>query len=111
MLRKKKTQKKKNIILCVRCCRKINLYPKGSGSGKDSHISLYVQLVDPETIPQGSNIFVETTVRIIDRIHSRHHSINSKDRLACFYFIILYMAAGGSRRIELTIVFFVVYRQ
>lgn len=59
---------------------KIQLYPKGNCSGKDSHLSLYLKLVDPETIPRGSDIYVEKTFRILDRINSRHYSLNGIDK-------------------------------
>ncbi|KAK9934083.1 hypothetical protein M0R45_021240 [Rubus argutus] len=59
----------------------IKLYPNGTATGKDSHLSLYVTLVDPEaSIPHGSNIFVETTIRILDRIQDEHCIKNSNDR-------------------------------
>ncbi|KAM5568594.1 MATH domain and coiled-coil domain-containing protein [Rosa sericea] len=53
---------------------KIKLYPKGSSDGKDSHLSLFFTLANPETLPPGSSIFADYTSRILDQIHDRHHS-------------------------------------
>ncbi|CAK9136448.1 unnamed protein product [Ilex paraguariensis] len=51
---------------------KIQLYPKGKGSGIGTHISLYLALADPTALPPGSKIFAEFILRILDQTHSNH---------------------------------------
>lgn len=89
----------------------INLYPKGNGTGKDTHISLFAELVDPEnSIPHGSDLFVETTIRILDRIHYEHEIKTGKDPLACFYFVTLYYGCRKKENLPYHH-FFVAHRQ
>ncbi|KAK9934086.1 hypothetical protein M0R45_021243 [Rubus argutus] len=51
---------------------KIQLYPKGKGSGMSSHLSLYLALADPESLPPGSKIYADFALRILDLTNSRH---------------------------------------
>lgn len=48
---------------------KIRLYPKGTSNGEGSHLSLFLILASPETLPPGSQLFVEYTLRILDQSH------------------------------------------
>lgn len=52
---------------------KIQLYPKGKGSGTGSHISLYLALADPTSISLASQIYVEFTLRILDQLHAKNY--------------------------------------
>ncbi|XP_050374726.1 uncharacterized protein LOC126792316 [Argentina anserina] len=54
--------------------RTILLYPKGNSDATDSHLSLFVGLADSKTLPSGSLIFADYTLRILDQIHGRHCS-------------------------------------
>jgi hypothetical protein len=54
------------------CRRKIRLYPKGIGIGMGRHISLYLALADPTSLPPGLKIYAEFTLRILDQIYSSH---------------------------------------
>ncbi|XP_061993361.1 uncharacterized protein LOC133711222 [Rosa rugosa] len=51
---------------------KIELYPKGINKGKGSHVSLFFKLANPETLPPGSKIYADYTLRIQDQIHFKH---------------------------------------
>ncbi|GAV71632.1 MATH domain-containing protein [Cephalotus follicularis] len=51
---------------------KIFVYPKGKRHGIGSHLSLYLALADPTTLPAGSKIFAEFTLRILDQVKARH---------------------------------------
>uniref|UniRef100_A0A2N9IEI6 MATH domain-containing protein n=1 Tax=Fagus sylvatica TaxID=28930 RepID=A0A2N9IEI6_FAGSY len=51
---------------------KIRLYPKGKGIGMGRHISLYLALADPTSLPPGLKIYAEFTLRILDQIYSSH---------------------------------------
>ncbi|KAL6188402.1 hypothetical protein ACLB2K_039795 [Fragaria x ananassa] len=52
---------------------KIQLYPKGRDEGKGSHLSLFLGLASPITLPPGSELFVEHRIGILDQIHHQHH--------------------------------------
>ncbi|KAM5568582.1 hypothetical protein ABKV19_016240 [Rosa sericea] len=52
---------------------KLHLYPNGNGKGKGSHLSLFLELASPITLPPGSELFVEYRFRILDQIHHQHH--------------------------------------
>ncbi|XP_016438883.2 uncharacterized protein LOC107764797 [Nicotiana tabacum] len=52
---------------------KIQVYPKGKGSGKDTHLSLYLALAEPSSLSQGSQIYAEFTLRILHQIGSTHY--------------------------------------
>ncbi|KAI3469195.1 hypothetical protein Pfo_025858 [Paulownia fortunei] len=53
---------------------KIQLYPRGKGSGIDSHISLYLTLAEPENMLPSSKIYAEFTLRTIDQLDGVHHT-------------------------------------
>jgi hypothetical protein len=54
------------------CRRKIRLYPKGKGIGMGRHISLYLALADPTSLPPGLKIYAEFTLRMLDQLHSKY---------------------------------------
>ncbi|KAM0984673.1 uncharacterized protein LOC126595172 [Malus sylvestris] len=49
---------------------KISLYPKGNNLGKGTHISLYLELDDPEKLA-GSKVFAEFSLLIVDRMYAK----------------------------------------
>ncbi|CAN6726705.1 unnamed protein product [Malus baccata var. baccata] len=65
---------------------KIVLNAKGYGTGTGTHISLYLELGDPKTLPRislfselsdpkklaGSKVFAEFSLRIVDQMHAKH---------------------------------------
>ncbi|CAB4293035.1 unnamed protein product [Prunus armeniaca] len=51
---------------------KIQLYPKGKGNGIGTHLSLYLALADPKSLPPGSKIYADITLRILDQVNARH---------------------------------------
>ncbi|XP_024194936.1 probable inactive serine/threonine-protein kinase fnkC [Rosa chinensis] len=51
---------------------KIQLYPKGKGIGTGSHLSLYLALADPTSLPRDTKIYTEFTLRILEQTHQRH---------------------------------------
>ncbi|XP_011100689.1 MATH domain and coiled-coil domain-containing protein At2g42460 isoform X1 [Sesamum indicum] len=52
---------------------KIQLYPRGKGSGAGSYISLYLTLAEPENLPPASRIYAEFTLRILDQLNRNHY--------------------------------------
>ncbi|KZV51595.1 hypothetical protein F511_10548, partial [Dorcoceras hygrometricum] len=52
---------------------KIQLYPKGKGSGTGSYVSLYLTLDKPGNLPPTSKIYAEFTLRMLDQISSKHY--------------------------------------
>ncbi|XP_050374093.1 uncharacterized protein LOC126791661 [Argentina anserina] len=52
---------------------KIQLYPKGKGSFMGTHVSLFLALADPTSLPPGTKIYTEFTIRILDQLHQRHN--------------------------------------
>lgn len=50
-----------------------------------SHVSLYLVLADPTSLPPGLKIFAEFTLRILDQMHSKHHYGKGKCQLLSFY--------------------------
>ncbi|XP_061995156.1 MATH domain and coiled-coil domain-containing protein At3g58210-like [Rosa rugosa] len=61
---------------------KLRLYPNGKGKGEGSHLSLFLELASPITLPPGSELFVEYRFRILDQIHHQHrqqHPSSGKD--------------------------------
>ncbi|KAM1083149.1 hypothetical protein ACFX19_021994 [Malus domestica] len=50
---------------------KIVLYPKGDSNGKGTHISLFLALADPETLPPRSKTCVEFSLRIVYRMNRK----------------------------------------
>ncbi|KAG5555385.1 hypothetical protein RHGRI_012804 [Rhododendron griersonianum] len=49
---------------------KIQVYPKGKGSGAGTHISLYLALADPSILPPNSKIYAEVKLRIVEQIRA-----------------------------------------
>ncbi|CAA2988876.1 Speckle-type POZ SPOP [Olea europaea subsp. europaea] len=52
---------------------KIQLYPKGKGSGKDNHISLYLALAEPKKLSPATKMHTNFTIRILDQINRIHY--------------------------------------
>ncbi|KAL2464499.1 TRAF-like family protein [Forsythia ovata] len=52
---------------------KIQVYPKGKGSGIGNYISIYLALAEPEKLSSTTKIYAEFTVRILDRINGKHY--------------------------------------
>ncbi|CDO98706.1 unnamed protein product [Coffea canephora] len=52
---------------------KIQLYPKGKGSGTGNHISLYLALDDPTSLSPGNQMYVEFALRILDQRQGKHY--------------------------------------
>ncbi|KAM3339016.1 hypothetical protein P3S68_031102 [Capsicum galapagoense] len=52
---------------------KIQLYPKGKGSGTGSHLSLYLALAEPSSLSQSSQIYADFTLRVLDQINAKHY--------------------------------------
>nr|XP_008359952.1 MATH domain and coiled-coil domain-containing protein At3g58210-like [Malus domestica] len=50
---------------------KIVLHPKGDSNGKGTHISLFLALADPETLPPRSKTCVEFSLRIVYRMNRK----------------------------------------
>lgn len=53
-------------------------YPKGNSIGMDSHLSVYLFLVNTQ-FPTGAKILAEFTLRIMDQINGKHCSFKRKD--------------------------------
>ncbi|XP_060186753.1 protein RESTRICTED TEV MOVEMENT 3-like [Lycium barbarum] len=53
---------------------KIQVYPKGKGSGTGSHLSLYLTLAEPSSLSQGTQIYADLTLRIPDSKNERYYS-------------------------------------
>ncbi|KAE9609980.1 putative ubiquitinyl hydrolase 1 [Lupinus albus] len=51
----------------------MKLYPKGKGDGLGSYLSLYLALAEPTTLPQGSRIYAQILLRILDQKQVKHH--------------------------------------
>ncbi|XP_060174454.1 ubiquitin C-terminal hydrolase 13-like [Lycium barbarum] len=52
---------------------KIQVYPKGKGSGTSSHLSLYLTLAEPSSLSRGTQIYADFTLRILDQMYGTHH--------------------------------------
>ncbi|XP_058210333.1 uncharacterized protein LOC131322834 [Rhododendron vialii] len=76
---------------------KIQVYPKGKGSGAGTHISLYLALADTSTLPPNSKIYVELKLRIVDQINAKDYSGK-----ATYWFSASRKECGGSRFTTLT---------
>ncbi|KAG5632029.1 hypothetical protein H5410_003746 [Solanum commersonii] len=48
------------------------VYPKGKGSGTGNHLSLYLALAEPTSLSQGSQIYADFTMRILDQVNAQH---------------------------------------
>ncbi|CAB4262441.1 unnamed protein product [Prunus armeniaca] len=57
---------------------KIQLYRRGRDSGTGSHLSLYLALADPTSLPPTSKIYAEFTLRLINQQNSSLHYAYSK---------------------------------
>ncbi|KAM1742121.1 hypothetical protein ACFX12_012154 [Malus domestica] len=57
---------------------KIVLYPKGHKKGKGTHISLFLELDDPEKL-SGSKVFAEFSMRIVDQMHAKHECLKANN--------------------------------
>lgn len=75
---------------------KIQLYPKGKGSGMGTHLSLYLTLAEPSTLPLGSKIFADVALRILDQMKAKHHSGKAN-----YWFSSTRQECGGDRFITL----------
>ena len=56
-------------VLCF-ICRKIRFFPNGKGAGLGSHLSYYLALVDPKTLPPGCKIYAEYTLHILNQTNA-----------------------------------------
>ncbi|KAH0784235.1 hypothetical protein KY290_003833 [Solanum tuberosum] len=52
---------------------KIQVYPKGKGSGTGNHLSLYLALAEPTSLSQGSQIYADFTMRILDQVNAQNY--------------------------------------
>ncbi|CAL5338024.1 unnamed protein product [Camellia sinensis] len=66
---------------------KIQLYPKGKGSGMEA---------EPSTLPFGSKIFADVALRILDQMKAKHHSGKAN-----YWFSSTRQECGGDRFITL----------
>ncbi|KAF8039002.1 hypothetical protein BT93_B1525 [Corymbia citriodora subsp. variegata] len=53
---------------------KLRLYPDGKGSGAGAFVSLYLALANVDTLPAGTKVFAEFSLRIMDQLQGRHYS-------------------------------------
>lgn len=60
----------------------MQLYPKGKDTGLPQYLSLYLALVDSETLNPCSNIYTQIILRILDQKQSKHQV--GKGKVACF---------------------------
>ncbi|CAB4293036.1 unnamed protein product [Prunus armeniaca] len=51
---------------------KIQLFPKGDSHGKDTHVSLYLTLANPEKLSTAPKILAQFTLRIVDQLNAKH---------------------------------------
>ncbi|XP_042490880.1 uncharacterized protein LOC122070741 [Macadamia integrifolia] len=59
---------------------KVQLYPKGKGSGMGNSVSLYLALANPTTLPHGQKFHIEFVLRLVDQMYGKHISGKGKDR-------------------------------
>ncbi|BFG14820.1 hypothetical protein CerSpe_010930 [Prunus speciosa] len=57
---------------------KIQLYPKGRDGGTGSHLSLYLALANPTSLPPTSKIYAQYTLRIVNQLNSSYPYESSK---------------------------------
>ncbi|CAN4085344.1 unnamed protein product [Withania somnifera] len=50
-----------------------DLHPRGKGSGTGSHLSLYLTLAEPSSPFQGSQIYTDFTLRILDQVNAKNY--------------------------------------
>ncbi|KAH7512812.1 hypothetical protein FEM48_Zijuj12G0129700 [Ziziphus jujuba var. spinosa] len=61
---------------------KIKLYPRGKGNGLGTHLSLYLALSNPTTLPPGTKIYANFTLRVLCHIDAKyHHYAKGKKKL------------------------------
>ncbi|XP_042492847.1 uncharacterized protein LOC122072317 [Macadamia integrifolia] len=53
---------------------KVQLYPKGKGSGMGNSVSLYLALANPTTLPPGQKFHIEFVLRLVDQMYGKHIS-------------------------------------
>ncbi|PON46929.1 E3 ubiquitin-protein ligase SIN-like [Trema orientale] len=53
--------------------QKIRFFANGKGAGLGTHLSFYLALVDPTTLPSGCKIYAEYTLRILHQSNSANH--------------------------------------
>ncbi|XP_030475394.1 BTB/POZ and MATH domain-containing protein 3-like isoform X1 [Syzygium oleosum] len=53
---------------------KIRLYPDGKGNGLGGFVSLYLVLGDADTLPPGTKVYADFSLRIMDQLQGRHIS-------------------------------------
>ncbi|XP_015899301.3 TNF receptor-associated factor homolog 1b [Ziziphus jujuba] len=76
---------------------KMKLYPKGKGNGLGNHVSLYLALSDPSTLPPGTKIYASFTLRVLNQRNSDYNRF-SKDSQ---WFSASYYEHGWSRYMPL----------
>ncbi|KAL2534874.1 TRAF-like family protein [Abeliophyllum distichum] len=52
---------------------KIQVYPKGKGSGIGTYMSIFLALAEPEKLSSTTKIYAEFTLRILDQINGKHY--------------------------------------
>ncbi|CAA2988877.1 MATH domain and coiled-coil domain-containing protein At2g42460-like isoform X2 [Olea europaea var. sylvestris] len=52
---------------------KIQVYPKGKGSGKNNFVSVYLALAEPEKLSPATKIYAEFTIYILDQINGKNY--------------------------------------
>lgn len=67
------------------CFRRIELYPKGTSYGNQTHLSLYLSLENHVAIK--GRIYADVTLRILDQIKDRH--IIAKGKIRFFQYVLL----------------------
>ncbi|OWM63258.1 hypothetical protein CDL15_Pgr010658 [Punica granatum] len=55
----------------------IRFFPNGIGSGLGSHISLYLALAETESLPPGTKVFAEFSLRILNQVKGRHYTVKA----------------------------------
>lgn len=59
--------------MLVACCRKIKLYPMGRDGAASGHLSLYLALAYPTSLPPASKIYAQYTLRLLNQATSTYH--------------------------------------
>ncbi|XP_030498823.2 MATH domain and coiled-coil domain-containing protein At3g44800 [Cannabis sativa] len=58
---------------------KLRFFPNGRGAGLGTHISFYLALADPTTLPRDYKLYVEYILRIKNQVNSNHLSGTGTD--------------------------------
>ncbi|GMI78958.1 hypothetical protein like AT3G17380 [Hibiscus trionum] len=65
----------------------LRVYPKGHSIYKDTHLSAFLELVEPNTLPLKCEVYVKFKLRLMDQIKSNHSEMIGERRftvsLAC----------------------------